>query len=264
MKITLTPELAKELLKKNKNNRKLNKAHVNRLSDEMSQGNWSYTGDAIKISSADLLVDGQHRLEAVIDSGVSIDIELITGVNTDSFSKIDSGLKRTAGQVVQMGGIKNPNNVAAIAKIMLNIKDNGGLNRKFSVTPKRYSNCLISNEAASICHDIEASGIITKMRREKINTPTQAAMFWLYTNNDKELVARFVDHISNGLFTSQDDPCKRLKDKLIDMRGSTSMTFATTAMALTFKAWNAFICGAKVKRLSYSLDQDFPMPKEVK
>ncbi|AUR91844.1 hypothetical protein NVP1165O_44 [Vibrio phage 1.165.O._10N.261.51.B7] len=264
MKIKITPEMAKEILKKNIKNRKLNKSHVSRLASEMLSGNWSYTGDAIKVSTDDVLVDGQHRLEAIIVSGVSVDIELITGVSSDSFSKIDSGLKRTAGQVVQMSGMKNPNCVAAIAKVMLNIKDNGGLNGKFAVSPKRYSNCVIHNEAVRIYDDVMESGIVAKMRKEKINTPTQAAMFWLYMNNDKETVIKFVNHISNGLFDSSDDPCKRLKDKLIDMRGSTSMLFATTAMALTFKAWNAFVDGKKVKRLSHSLDSSFPTPKTVK
>ncbi|AUR89673.1 hypothetical protein NVP1131O_04 [Vibrio phage 1.131.O._10N.222.49.A8] len=264
MKIKITPEIAKEILKKNIKNRKLNKSHVSRLANEMLSGNWSYTGDAIKVSTDDVLVDGQHRLEAVISSGVSIDIELITGVSKDSFSKIDSGLKRSAGQVVQMSGMKNPNNVAAIAKVMLNIKDNGGVNGNFAITAKRYSNCAIHSEAERIHDDLDESQIIPKMKKEKINTPTQAAMFWLYMNNDKDLVNDFVDHVSNGLFSSSDDPCKRLKDKLTDMRGSTSMLFATTAMALTFKAWNAFVEGKKIKRLSHSVESAFPSPKEIK
>ena len=64
---TITPAQAAEWLKGNTVNRRLVLHHVERLASEMLAGEWRITGDCIKLNG-DRLLDGQHRLQAIVQS----------------------------------------------------------------------------------------------------------------------------------------------------------------------------------------------------
>jgi len=81
------------LLKRNAMNRPLSKSHVDKLSDSLLRGEWVMNGDAIRISKCGILIDGQHRLSAVVKSGVSIETIVIDGLDLQSFHTILVSLK---------------------------------------------------------------------------------------------------------------------------------------------------------------------------
>ncbi len=83
-KVKITPEKATELLKNNDHNRKVTKSRVAEYAKEMLSGMWMYNGESIIISESGRLLDGQHRLMAVIDSDTTIEAELIEGVPDQS------------------------------------------------------------------------------------------------------------------------------------------------------------------------------------
>jgi hypothetical protein len=69
----ITPELASSLLETNSNNRNLSKGTVEAYANDMLAGNWDESvGDAISIDTDGVLRNGQHRLSAIVLSGVSI------------------------------------------------------------------------------------------------------------------------------------------------------------------------------------------------
>lgn len=69
----ITPELAEQYLKQNSAfNKALNEAEVNALVEKINNGKWDSNGDAIYFDHGDVLVNGQHRMHAIIRSGISI------------------------------------------------------------------------------------------------------------------------------------------------------------------------------------------------
>ncbi len=46
----------------------------------MKSGEWKYNGESIKVCTDGSLLDGQHRLEACIESGVTFDTLLVTNL----------------------------------------------------------------------------------------------------------------------------------------------------------------------------------------
>ena len=66
----ITPELAREILKGNSKNRKIRQQRVDYLADEMKNGRWQISHQGICIATDGRVLDGQHRLLAVIQSGV--------------------------------------------------------------------------------------------------------------------------------------------------------------------------------------------------
>lgn len=64
----VTPALAKQWLEKNTNNRNVNFAKVKKMAKDMREGHWDTTHQGIAIATDGTLVDGRHRLMAVVES----------------------------------------------------------------------------------------------------------------------------------------------------------------------------------------------------
>lgn len=125
--VLMTPELASGYLSRNKRNRPLRKGRVERYARDMAEGRWQLNGETVIVSDQDNLMNGQHRLEAVVKAAVPVWMMLTTGVPEAAFSTMDAGLTRTAGDVLGMRGVLNFNQVAAVARICLNYRDGVGL-----------------------------------------------------------------------------------------------------------------------------------------
>lgn len=92
--VNVTPQLAAEFLEKNANNRSLSNAVVEHYAMQMRSGKWIANGETIKFGSNGELVDGQHRLQAIIQSGVTVTMVVVTGVPEGSKETIDVGKVR--------------------------------------------------------------------------------------------------------------------------------------------------------------------------
>lgn len=93
----VTPELAEALLAgTNIRNRDLQEGHVGHLAKEMAEGRWiENTGDAIKFDTLQRLADGQHRLAAIVRSGVTLNLLILTECDDRAQLVIDQGKRRT-------------------------------------------------------------------------------------------------------------------------------------------------------------------------
>jgi len=110
--VKITPAIAKKMLKQNTNNRKVSKQRVRFYAEEMQEGRWKTNGDSVRFSGS-RIIDGQHRLLAIVKSGKCIKIMVTTGLKSDVFSTIDRGFIRSVGQILQMSGETQSNNLGA-------------------------------------------------------------------------------------------------------------------------------------------------------
>ena len=125
---TITPEIAAKMLEHNQSNRKLRKGTVDLYVKEMLDGTWNLTGQGITFGTDGQLLDGQHRLTAIVKSGVSVPMLVVTGAEV--VTSYDTGLKRSTLDQIN---IKNPSNngyiystlgIAVIRKILELSKSN--------------------------------------------------------------------------------------------------------------------------------------------
>lgn len=117
--VEVTPALAAEWLKINPNNRPVNKTNLQQLSQDMKAGHWNLTHQGIAFDERGALLDGQHRLLAVVQSGATVRMLVVYGADRATFTCIDSGLKRSAADAVAVRGVENARTVAAIARAFL-------------------------------------------------------------------------------------------------------------------------------------------------
>ena len=72
-------------------NRKVDDNLVDRYAHQMKKGLWDVNGEGIIIAESGRLLNGQHRLHAVIKSGKTIQSVVIYGVEEEAFKTIDTG-----------------------------------------------------------------------------------------------------------------------------------------------------------------------------
>lgn len=125
IKTLVTPSMAKAILEKNISNRNVRQLKVNQYADEMNSGRWKEdTFEFIKISKSGNLIDGQHRLLAIIKANTSISMQIAYNVPDDVYSVLDTGINRNTGDVFKIEGIKNSCGLPSIIKFHDQIKNN--------------------------------------------------------------------------------------------------------------------------------------------
>lgn len=95
--VMMTPEKARYLLTKNNINRKLRPHWVSELAGAIRNGEWKLTHQGIAISKSGRLLDGQHRLMAILSSGIPVPIIVAENCDDEMFAFVDKGMKRTLG-----------------------------------------------------------------------------------------------------------------------------------------------------------------------
>lgn len=115
----ITPETATELLELNTHNyRNVSPASVAKLVQTMKAGQWEPNAEAIVINEDGILVDGQHRLHAVIESGVSVWMMVTRGVSREC-KTWNNGRNRTEQEHARAAGLDASARVLSLAKYMI-------------------------------------------------------------------------------------------------------------------------------------------------
>lgn len=97
--VLLTPAFASMLLQNNTNNRKVRPTWVDDLAGIIERGEWVTTHQGIAISNKNNVLDGQHRLLAIVKSNIAVDVLLSTECDESTFVAIDRGVTRSISDV---------------------------------------------------------------------------------------------------------------------------------------------------------------------
>ena len=100
----VTPAHAEKWLEMNTGNRRIRPSHVRHLARQMEQGRWMLSPEPIVFSPRRLL-DGQHRLSAILMSGCTIEASVALVQNEDVFRVLDQGVNRNNSDLT---GIPSP------------------------------------------------------------------------------------------------------------------------------------------------------------
>jgi hypothetical protein len=113
---------ATEWLKANSHNRRLRNGRVDQMSRDMIKGNWDDNGETIKFSRTGVLLDGQHRLSAVIQSDTVQVFTVIAGLEDKVRRSVDTGGKRTVGDQLTLHGRDNGTTLASVARFAMQMQ----------------------------------------------------------------------------------------------------------------------------------------------
>jgi hypothetical protein len=112
----ITPERAAEMLAVNTANRPLSRSTVREFAESMRRGDWLVTHQGIAFDTDGVLVDGQHRLAAIIEAEVPVEMTVFTQVGPDTFDVLDTGRRRNAADVLAIEGERSTATLAAMVR----------------------------------------------------------------------------------------------------------------------------------------------------
>lgn len=129
-----TPEIAKEFLKHRsaKLQRNLVKADYMRIAKDIKEGRWVDTGETIAFDINGNLVDGQHRLEAIVEAGIGIWLDVMRGVPAKAMRAGGCGRKKTKGDAIRSQGCASAPQAASAIDFILSFNP---FDATFSASP---------------------------------------------------------------------------------------------------------------------------------
>jgi hypothetical protein len=242
--MTITPEWAQNTLnEKNSGNRPMNKQHVNALAKEMARGKWKVNGDTICLNG-ERLIDGQHRLAAVVLSGMTIQSFVIDGLSSDVFDTKDVGKRRSAGDTLGVRGEQNACRLAA-ALVLIDKYVTGRVDQSIA-----YSNTEIEDILEKY-PDARSSLQTASSTKGLIFPSVLDACHYLFSRKDPILADEFVEKVLRGTGLEEGSPWYVLRERLVSNSLAKAKLSRPYVMALCIKAWNNARAGIKVRCLRW-------------
>ncbi len=250
----VTPKRAAQLLAVNTRNRGLNANQVTTLAREMASGAWVVNGETVKIGVDGSLIDGQHRLAAVVQSGVTSAMLLVEDLPLDHSVQYttDVGMKRSLNHTLALLGETQTASLASVLRVLWRYKQ-GWMTSNRQPT---FSEALHLLEEHPGVRDA-----VTEASHSKSAFRASVAAWAIYTT---KTIAEYSDEITvedfevfwyrvqTGLFDQgvDGDPIVALRNRIALARNSPLMHIQpATYAALTVKTWNSYIDGAPAKVL---------------
>jgi len=254
----VTPQLASEWLKLNKTNRPLKEKTIKEYALLMARGIWSQTSpETIKFNTKGILLDGQHRLAAIVKSQQTIDMLIHRNIPDDNFKVIDMGAKRTVGDILYITGVDNPIVVSAIiTKYLMNKQNFGNRNvvtTSFSKTKVASDDVLREyNSRVEFWNMVVEESFKYKKAFGKFLTPSLAASWFAKVYEISPIDAKyFFGQLTTGVgITNAKHPISLLR--VMFMNADSNRLFTEVyKYAIFSKAWNSFRGKTNITRLSH-------------
>lgn len=213
------PAQAQKYLEHNLNNRRLREGAVRRFAREMECGRWYLHHQGIAFNDAGQLIDGQHRLKAIILSGKTIEMNVTRGIRdngTVAAHFIDIGNVRSIGDQLSITtGMKNANNIVAAARIIGDIcYADGG---KFSQGGGANSYTIPIVQGILKHYEEQIQLVLMALSHSKLR-PAGVVGAMAFCANAYPGVLRFAEGVGTGEMLEADSPELALRNWLLQPR----------------------------------------------
>lgn len=241
---TITPEWARKILnEKNTGNRAMSRLHVDTLAKEISKGRWKVNGDTICLNG-NRLIDGQHRLAAVVQSGIAIQSFVIEGLPSDVFDTKDIGKRRSPGDTLGVRGEQNACRLAACL-VMIDKYMTGRVDKATT-----YSNTEIE-ELLEKYPEARNSLQVSQAKKGLLTPSVLDSCHYLFSRKNLQLADDFVQKVTHGTGLQEGEPWYVLRERLVRNSLSKAKIQKPYLMALCIKAWNFARSGKTVRCLRW-------------
>lgn len=258
--ITITPADAELILAEhNAGNRAIMPRKVTQWAHALRDGRWMLTSQGVSFARDGRLNNGQHRLSAVVASGVPAPFLVVFGEDRKVFNVLDTGGIRKGSDALHIAGYLNTGVLAATARLYLMLGSNAP-----------HANATISNDL--ICAAVEANPDLQDSigdgvrvgRKLKTSASAVAVALCLIRRHSSyaHRVDAFVDRLADGVgATTKSDPVHVLREGLINKQ-ITAMAGGNTGpiAAAIVMAWSRWVRGKTVQKKALDWPSDAPFP----
>lgn len=248
--VRVGPELAQTYLARNVHNRPLRQRHVALYAADMTAGNWRYTGEPIKFDRDGHLIDGQHRLAAIVAAGVTLPLLVVRGLDPDAQHVMDTNIKRTVSDALALDGHKSTTALASTARLLI-LWDSG------RVAATGQSAMVTSAQSVAYVNanpDIHRAVDMAVSLRKKIDLPVSVmGAAWLrFARIDVEATHQFFDDLANHRTTGEGDPRRALLHRLNAILRDRERVPRQAFLSMLVRTWNATRDGRELQRIQWT------------
>lgn len=256
--LKVTPEKAHTWLQQNPVNRAVRQRAVNTFAGAISRGEWSVNGESIKFDRDGNLLDGQHRLLAIVEAGRAVELNVVQGLDPQAQDTIDTGARRTPANALQLHGFSDANNTAAIATFIFRY-DRRFLPRTHighDPTVRQILDVLDDHE------DLVRGGVMYGRSLNKelpIRVTVAGAAACLITRSEPLQAANFLAQVRTGENLVMVSPALQLRNRVIKDANQPRKMKPVEVLAIFLKAFIAWRTDTPVQLLSWKMGTEkFP------
>lgn len=262
MIVEITPEMAADWLD-NRNiglkNRTISRVVAGRYAEAMRRGEWTLTHQGIAFDTEGWLLDGQHRLQGIANSGVTVTVWVFPDMPRDTFDTLDVGRRRLASHLLRV-----PNaTVLASAVRFIAVADGIKDPRSAEVAYAELSNVETLELVRRAGSKLEQAARTASRLRSGARlspSPTAAVVYQILATESASELDEFVEALVTGANLDKDDPRLRLRNAFTGSPTTRAAAMRTPShpYALTVKAWNNYLLRRPLQSLVWRGDEDVP------
>lgn len=255
--VSVTPQMAADWLKRQYDNRPVRDYIVERYAADMKAGRWRMNGQTISFLPDGRLVNGQHRLHAVILSGCTVAMSVAYNVSLDALDSFDRGIVKTVADIYQMHGVSNQHLVAGAMAVIWR----GRTKQMHTAHIPSSGESLALYNSGNVRERLSHSISIARKSSNFLATGLGAGVHFLCAEKDEALADVFFTMLGSGERMGNGDPIYALRQRLLTFKGKDHRHMQirpAMRVALTIKAWNAEREGRKMLALRWNENEAYP------
>lgn len=247
-RVLVTPELAEQWLAENKKNRALRRAYIQQLAAAIRRGEWRFNGDAVRFDRNDDLLDGQHRLHAIIEAGQAVEMLVIRDLDTETRETIDRGLRRTLADTLTLRGVTSARSMAATLVWIHRFDTGRPTTTQSDGYPSPTQLLALVEQHPNIRDSLRIEQLI-KQAPFRYPPSLAVALHYKMSAIDAEAADVFFDRLASGSELLSTDPILLLRNLLIRNSSQRLRQPSYALAAYTIKAWKAWRAGRSLQVL---------------
>lgn len=237
MQITIekiTPAIAAAYLdSSNTANRPMRPQHVRALASDMRAGLWQTTHEPVAFAEDGVLIDGQHRLAAIAQSGKTIEIAVARGCKRGTFHVVGCGATRTAGDTLSIAGETCSRRLASAVSAAITGESRNTVSRAAIIE-------FLRGPRGDLCRALAGKNVHSRVLGALVRAVDAGVI-------DESAAITFADRFQSGDWNGSDDPVCRLRMLSDKLHGVGVYPYAVTAI-------RAFSEGKQIKQIKKSID----------
>ncbi len=257
--IIVDPIKATQMLEKNTQNRNIDQKRVAQYAQDMKAGRWALNGSTIVIAEDGTLLDGQHRLRAVIEANVSIELLVVYNASKESIVTLDTGKTRTASNIMQIERSGHSATAAMLTKLLL-LHDFVDSNLSPETCRMSVSNNALRSFYAERKEMIEQAASVAEHGRHPFVKSHMGLAFCIIGSKTahRDKLADFFETLKTGSLIGTRHPIMTLRNRLLENRMGVRVLSVQETLAAYIRVWNAFVRGKDLTTIRWNASEPLP------
>jgi len=261
----VSPHTARMWFEGRRDNRPVNENAWKRYATDMAEGRWHNTGVPLVFNGAGRLMDGQHRLLAVIEYGKPVDFVVVRGVDDAAMEAYDIGLARRLADFLHLRGESYAKQIAATIHYVARYERYGTFQPLMVQQGQTVQQALefFDSRADELRYAVLFAQTISK--HIPVSQSIIASLYVLFAAINEADADDFFDKLGSGVDLAATDAILLFRQRMINNRAARDKIAPHVVAALAIKAWNAYRAGRPVLQLSWhpggKTPEPFPKPE---